>query len=175
MRRARNPRVNPWATVLTPASPAGAREQTCCAAGRTLERVEDVRERVDRRVVQAHLVVQVRAGGAAGGTDVADDVAALHVLSRLARVGRKMAVTRREAVAVREIDHVAVAVGPFGLDHDAIGGSADGLSDRGRNVDRVVRARLAGEWIGAPAEAVGQDAADRSDRRSRREQLRLSY
>jgi len=57
-----------------------------------LERVEDVRERIDRVVVQAHLVVQVRAGGAAGRADVADDVAALHVLSRLGRVARKMAV-----------------------------------------------------------------------------------
>ena len=37
----------------------------------------------------------------------------------------------------------------------------------------VVRARLAGERIGAAAEAVGQDAANRRDRRRRGEELRL--
>src|SRR5436305_4231354 len=47
------------------------------------ERVEDVLERIDRIVVQAHLVMQVRSGRAAGGADVSDDIAALDALAGL--------------------------------------------------------------------------------------------
>src|SRR6185295_725075 len=104
----------------------------------------------------ADLVVEVRAGGAAGGTDVAEDVAALDALSGTDREVRQVAVACRVAVAVRDIDDVAVAVGPFGLDHDSVGGGADGLADRGGDVDRVVLAGLTGERIGTAAEAVGE-------------------
>ena len=53
------------------------------------ERVEDVLEGIDRVVVQAHFVVQVGAGGAAGRTDVGDDVAALTCCAGPDRVRRK--------------------------------------------------------------------------------------
>ena len=76
---------------------------------------------------------------------------------------------------MREVDDVAVAVGPLGLDDDAVGRRAHGLSDCGADVDRVVRALLAGERIGSAAEAVGEDAVHRRDRRRGAEELRLRY
>src|SRR5207244_11715582 len=114
-------------------------------------------------------------GGAAGRAYVADDVAALHARAGLYRERRQVSVARRIAVAVREVDDVAVAVGPLGLDDDAVRRRAHGLSDRGADVDGVVRALLAGEWIGAAAEAVGEDAVHRRDRRRRAEELRLGH
>src|SRR5207253_3906802 len=71
----------------------------------------------------------------------------------------------------RDVDDVAVAVGPLGLDHDAVGGGADALSDCGGDVDGVVRPLLARERVGAAAEAVGEDPADGGDRRRRGEEL----
>src|SRR5258708_32921951 len=97
---------------------------------KNLERVEDVFERIDRVVVQTNFVVKVWAGGAAGRSDVGDDVAAFDMLAGLSRVRREMPVACRVPVAVGDIDDVAVSVGPLGLDDDAIGGSANGLAGR---------------------------------------------
>ena len=52
-------------------------------------------------------------------------------------------------------------------------GARTGLADGGGDVDRVVLCRLAGEGIGAAAEAVGEDAAHGRDGRGRGEELRL--
>src|SRR5688572_17635103 len=114
--------------------------------------------------------MQVRAGGAAGRADVADDVAALHARAGTNGKARQMTVARRESVAVRDVDDVAVAVGPLGLDHDSVSGGANGLADRGGDVDRVVLARFTGEGIGASTEAVRENAAHRRDGRSRRKE-----
>src|SRR5207248_10243485 len=110
-------------------------------------------------------------GGAAGRADVADHVAALYVLPWAHREAGEVAIARRVAVAVGDVDDVAVAVGPLGLDHNAVGRGADALSDRGRDVDGVVRPLLARERIGAAAEAVGEDPAYGSDRGRRGEEL----
>src|SRR6185295_4785921 len=116
-------------------------------------------EGIDLIVVQSYFVVQMRAGGTACRADVADHVAALHASARAHREAGKVAVARRIAVAMRDVDHIAVTVRPFRLHDDAVSGGAYGLADCGRDVDRVVRPRLAGERIGAPAEAVSEDAA----------------
>src|SRR5690349_13269825 len=127
----------------------------------SLVRVEDVLERIDRVVVHAHFIVKVRTGGAAGGTDVADDVAAFHVLAGADGEAGEVAVARRVAVAVRDVDDVAVAVGPLRLDDDAVRGRAHRSADGRGDVDGVVLAGFTGEGIGTTAETVGEDAAHR--------------
>src|SRR5439155_455907 len=69
----------------------------------------EVAARVDRRAVDAHLVVKVRPGGTARRADGADRLAAMHLLA-LAHVERgEMAVERVEPTAVIDDHEAAVA------------------------------------------------------------------
>src|SRR5439155_22889194 len=68
-------------------------------------------ERIDQLAVGENLVVKMRAGRAAGRSDVADDLAALHGRARLHREGAQVAVARREAEGVLDDDQVAVVAG----------------------------------------------------------------
>jgi glucose/arabinose dehydrogenase len=65
--------------------------------------------RIDRNMMDAHLIVQVRPGGAARLAHVADHLAAHHMLAGHDRYRRKMAVDRQHIVAVVEHDLAAVS------------------------------------------------------------------
>src|SRR5262245_456708 len=65
--------------------------------------------RINRLAVDARLVVQMRSGGAAGGADFADDLAGLDRVTDLGVDAREVAIARRHAVAVVDLDHLAIA------------------------------------------------------------------
>src|SRR6185436_16535796 len=69
--------------------------------------VGEERHRVRQLAVHPHFVVEMGAGRAAGGADIADDVAPLDALLAHHRDARQMAVLRDDAEAVVERDHVA--------------------------------------------------------------------
>ena len=51
------------------------------AGGQLLHRLTQVFVRIDWRIADAHLVMQMRAGAAAAGADVSDHLAACHLLA----------------------------------------------------------------------------------------------
>src|SRR5438105_3178338 len=94
----------------------------CYHAGRTPLRVEtrpallrlgdgaagtDEARRVLRGTAEAHLEMQVRAGGAAGVAGERDALGALHDVALLDEQPRQVGIARHEVVAVIDIDHVA--------------------------------------------------------------------
>jgi drug/metabolite transporter (DMT)-like permease len=104
----------------------------------------EVPERVDVGAVpgaRAHLEVQVRSGGVAGGARAADALAAGHLLAGLDAERRQVRVLRVPAVAVPDDHLVAVGAAPAGGDDLAGADGLDGGAGRHREVDaRVVAA-----------------------------------
>ena len=88
--------------------PAGRRAahggRLCVSRARLGEELQ----RVDQLAVREDFVVQVRAGRAAGGADIADDVAALARCARLDVEAAQVPVARRQTEVVLEDDQVAV-------------------------------------------------------------------
>src|SRR6202034_2424311 len=86
--------------------------------------VADAGHRVDRlAVLVAHLKMQVRAGGEPGRADAADQrLAARDGLADVHVDFRQVAVARGLAVRVADLDELAVAFVPAGLDHAARAG-----------------------------------------------------
>src|SRR5215475_74815 len=108
--------------------------------------------RIDRVAVDAGLVVQVRAGGAPGRADLADDLADAHALALADVDGGEMAVARRQAVAVIDFHHLAVAAAPAG-EHDlAGGGGTHRLAGAGAHVEPVMHGERADERVHSDAE-----------------------
>ena len=118
--------------------------------------------RVDRHAVEAHFVVQVRAGAAAGGADEADDVAGAHALAGGGIGGKRahVAVERLHAVAVAQDDGIAVAAFGAAEFHDAVGWGVNRRTGGGGVVDAGVHAQIAQYRVDAHAEGRA-DAATR--------------
>src|SRR5919197_5227957 len=113
-----------------------------------------VAARIDGRAVDAHLVVEVRAGGTARGADGADRLPATHALA-LAHVERgEMSVERVELAAVVDDDQGAVARVAPGEDHLAAAGRRHGEAVARRDVD--ARMHLAALAVGRHARAEGR-------------------
>src|SRR5881392_3052333 len=116
-----------------------------------LTALRQVAARVDRRAVDAHLVVEVRPGGAARGADGADRLAATHALA-LAHVERgEMPVERVELPAVSDDDDATVARVAPGEHHGAVAGRGHRRAVARRDVDAGVH--LAALAVGGPAGA----------------------
>src|SRR5438874_3524615 len=114
----------------------------------------EVAARVDRRAVDAHLVVKVRPGGTARRADGADRLAAMHLLA-LAHVERgEMAVERVEPTAVIDDHEAAVARVAPGEDHLAVAGRRHRKAVLRRDVDAGVH--LAPLAVGGRADAEGR-------------------
>src|SRR5213596_1818651 len=119
-----------------------------------LTALRQVAARVDRRAVDAHLVVEVRPGGAARGADGADRLAATHALA-LAYVERgEMPVERVELAAVSDDDDATVARVAPGEDLGAVAGRGHRRAVARRDVDAGVH--LAALAVGGPAGAEGR-------------------
>src|SRR5438034_409292 len=124
------------------------------AASRDAASLPEVAARVDRRAVDAHLVVKVRPGGAARRADGADRLAAMHLLA-LAHVERgEMAVERVEPTAVIDDHDAAVARVAPGEDHLAVAGRRHRKAVLRRDVDAGVH--LAPLAVGGRADAEGR-------------------
>src|SRR5690606_31770282 len=81
--------------------------------------------RIDRAIVDAHLEVEVRAGRAAGAADRADHLAGSDALADARAPRRHMRVAGHHAVAVADLDDLAVP--RLGADERdlAVGGGVD--------------------------------------------------
>src|SRR5689334_6787253 len=104
--------------------------------------------RIDRVAVDARLVVQMRPGRASGGADPADDLPDADRLTDLDVDLRQMRVARGKAVAVIDLDHLAVAAVPARDRHRPGGGRACRLAGVGAEVE-------AGVHRGCPDERIG--------------------
>src|SRR5262245_15422796 len=103
----------------------------------------------------------MRAGGTAGGADLADHLADLHDIADLDVARRQMAVAGGQPVAVVDLDHAAVAALPAGGNDLAVGGGADGIAGGGAEIQARMHRGPAEEGITAHAEAGGEfDFAD---------------
>src|SRR5262245_13449011 len=108
--------------------------------------------RIDRFAVDPRLVVQMRSGGAAGRADLADDLAGLDRMADLGVDAGEVAVARRDAVAVVDLDHLAVAALPAGECHRAVRGCAHRVAGLAAHVEAGVHRRRFQEWINPHAE-----------------------
>src|ERR1700733_4611498 len=99
--------------------------------------------RVDRRVVDTYLVVQMRACGAPAMTYVADHLATDHLLACDHRKARHVPVDSLNPVTVVDDDLAAITVSHFGRLHDAVASGANGKPVRRADVDTGMELALA--------------------------------
>ena len=118
---------------------------------------------IDRSVVDADFVVEVRAGGAAAEADIADGVAAMHVLAGGDGEAGKMAVARRDAVSVIHHDGLAVSAHEIGEGDYAVGGRDDWMAIVAADIYAAVKCAFTVEGIDALAEAASNLAFDRPE------------
>src|SRR3954469_24577970 len=109
----------------------------------SVSRLREQLQRVDQLPVREDLVVHVRAGGAAGRADEADDVAALELGSRLDVVPAQMAVPRHEAEHMFDDDQVVVVAFVRTSLDCPVGGRVYRLAFFGGYVEPLVKRRLA--------------------------------
>src|SRR5262245_6276179 len=102
--------------------------------------------RVDRFFANARLVVEMRAGRAASGADLADDLSSLDRLADAHLDRGEVAVAGGEAVAVVDIDDAAVAAAPSRGGDGAVGGGAHRIAGLAMQVEPGMHGRRAGEW-----------------------------
>ena len=132
-------------------------------------------KRIDEAAVDQHLVVQVRARGEAGGSDVADDLALAHLdAGRDAlREAQHVSVGGVIAVGVADADVVAVLALAARLLDDAGARREHGRAGRGRPVDAGVHALLVQQRMEAHAEAGGEPHVLAAHRPAHQELLRV--
>src|SRR6266850_4819522 len=109
---------------------------------------------IDRRVVHADFIVNVRAGGAAANAGVPNHLAALDPRSGNGSKSREVRIPRRDSKSV--IDHHQAAVaGVVVRDVDnAVGGGVNRRSVIGRHIDSRMERTLSAERVQPLAKAV---------------------
>lgn len=95
--------------------------------------------RIDRAIVDAQFVMEMRAGRASGRADVTDNLSAINLIADLSIYFRKMSVTRRQTVAVVDLDHVSVTALPAGFRNDAVCRSDDRIAALAVDVQTAVK------------------------------------
>ena len=94
--------------------------------------------RIDRKAVQAHFVVEVRSRAGAGVAGIGNNIAPPNALSGLHVEAGIMSIERLDAVAMADLDHVAVTRAETGLDHHAVGRGHDRRTRLCRNVHALM-------------------------------------
>lgn len=84
--------------------------------------------RVDGIAVDTDLEVQVCAGGAAGGTHVGDGVSAQNRRTSAHAKAREVSIAGKDAMAVVDLHHIAIALPPADIDDPSRSGGEDGLT-----------------------------------------------
>ena len=116
---------------------------------------------IDRSVVDANFVVEVRSGGASAEANVADGVAAMNLLAGCDRETGKVAVAGGDAVAMIHHDELAVSAEEVRESDYAIGGRDDRVAVGAADIHAAVKRALAVERIDALPKAGGDLAIDR--------------
>ena len=110
---------------------------------------------VDRFVVETEFVVEVRAGRAAGRADVGEELASGDGVADRNVDLRKVAVACRQAAAVVDLDHVAVAARPTGFEDGAASGCVNLFAALAVNVHaRMKLIRASAKRIASKAKFV---------------------
>ena len=109
--------------------------------------------RIDRLAVDARLVMEMRARGAAGRAETAHALAGLELVAHLDVDLRQMAIACREPIAVVDLDHPAIAAAPAGGDHRSGCCHTDCFSGVAAKINAGMHRRAAEEGIDAHAEA----------------------
>src|SRR6218665_1214308 len=115
-----------------------------------------VGDRVDGFAGYADFVMKMRAGGAAGRTDEADDVALADVLAGCDVQARHMAVTGLNVATMFQRDVETIAAEPFGLADDAVGRGVDRRADRAGQIDALGGAATADDRVITHAEFAAE-------------------
>src|SRR5262245_18836527 len=97
--------------------------------------------RIDCFAVDPRLVMQMRSGGAAGRADLADDLAGLDRVADLGVDAGEVAIACRQAVAVVDLDHLAIAALPAGECHRSVRSCAHRVTGVAAHVDAGVHRR----------------------------------
>src|SRR3954466_5138438 len=95
----------------------------------------------------------MRSGGAAGGADLADDLAGLDGVADFGIDAGEVTVACRHAVAVIDLDHLAIAALPAGECHCAVRGRTHRVPRIAAHVEAGVHRGRFQEWIDPHAEA----------------------
>src|ERR1700757_1035945 len=104
---------------------------------------------IDRDVVDANFVMEMRPGGASAFPNIADYVAPMHTLSSGNGETRKVPVAGADAVAVVDHDGFAVAAHHVGKGHDAIRRGDDLRAVAAADIDSAVKCAFPVERIDA--------------------------
>ena len=103
--------------------------------------------RVDGVAVDPGFIMQMRPGGAAGRSNGADQLTDLHDVADLDVDLGEVAVARRQAIAMVDFNHAAIAASPSRRHHLAVRGDAHGIARRGTEVEAGMHRGAAEEGI----------------------------
>src|SRR5712672_3248550 len=110
--------------------------------------------------------MQVRAGRATGRADETDDVASVYGLAHGNVNLRQVTISRRQAAAVIDIDHVSIATLPTGDGHFACRGDFNGSSvGRVDILSFVILVAAIVECIAATTDTALESSENRPNRR----------
>src|SRR5579864_4084932 len=128
------------------------------AAGRETAGVSDrnaqVLVRIDRCVVDADLVMQVRPCGAAAEANVSDHIATIDVLARPDCVARQVTVAGADPVAMIDHDGLAISTHEVAERDHAVRGSNNLVTQVAADVNTAVEGALNIERVDALAKAA---------------------
>src|SRR5689334_8809118 len=111
--------------------------------------------------------MQMRAGRAARGADLAENLSAPDLLADLDLDLGHVAVAGHQPVAVVDLDHLAIAAAPACNSHRAAGSGVNGIADLGAEIEAGMHGGPAQERIDPHAES-GDDLAVAGDRLAQR-------
>src|SRR5437867_4145311 len=111
--------------------------------------------------MDSNLVVKMRTGSAAGGSNQADDIALANFLAFHDIHSRKVCVPRLVAVAMIDNYAASVAAVPVRVDYDPVRRNLNRRSGGRGNVDTGMHGAFTGERIAAATVAAFQTAVDR--------------
>src|SRR6267378_4261262 len=120
---------------------------------------------IDRRIVHADFVVNVRAGRAAADTRVADHLSALHARSGNGSESRKVRVPGRDAKPVVYDNQAAITGVVFTDGYDSVGSRVNWRAVIGSHIHPRVKCTLTAERVQTLTKTVSDVPQDRPDRR----------
>lgn len=112
---------------------------------------------IDRRIVNADFVVQVRASTVSGRTNIAQNVTPANVLPCNDCKSRKMSIEGFHSVAMIDDDFASIPRAHSSLENHSIRRRAYSVALAGGNVDASVKSAFTFEGIKPGAEGAGYD------------------
>src|SRR5262245_5908356 len=109
--------------------------------------VGQIGPRIDGPVIHAHLVMEVGCGGPPRRSDESEDVSSFDFLADFDKRPRKMAIPRRQAIAVIHNDQVAVGCLSFGVENDAVRRRMNLSIKQRRNINAEVKFSITAEGV----------------------------